>query len=516
MTTQRDMTAFLGIDAGTTSLKAALCDLEGRLLAIDRQEYQLETPAPSMVELDAEVYWQACAASVRNVIARSGVDSARIPALCISSQGETLIPVDSEGAPTRKAIVWLDNRAADQARSINSQFDIDTLYHTTGQPEVVPGWPACKILWIRNNEPHVFARTAMFLLLEDYLLHRLTGRFVTESGLQTSSLLLDIRNKRWWQPMLDYVGVTPNNLGELMDPGEIVGPLCPEAAEATGLSGSTLAVTGAMDQAVGAVGAGNFRPGIVTETTGGALAILATLDKPLFDPARRVPCHYHARKDTYCLLPWGQTAGMALKWFRDNFFYLETQVARDGGFDEYDLMTRMAEGVSRGCDGMTVLPHLEGAACPEFDPAARAVFYGATLKHTRGHFVRAIMESVGYMLKKNLSIAEELGVSVAEIRCMGGGARSPLWLRMKADILQKPVTPVECEESACLGAALIAAVATGSYTSLEEGAEHMVRLGATTEPEPDRGGVYRQGYDRYLELYERLAPMFGHQESLTS
>jgi len=503
-----ELAVFLGIDAGTTSLKAAIFDLGGQLLAIDRQEYQLVTPSPSRVELDAEVYWEACCRAVRNAISKSGLDAEGIKALAISSQGETLIPVDRVGTPTRNAIVWLDNRAVEEAHLIGRQFEVEQAYRTTGQPEAVPTWPACKILWIRRNELQVFARTARFLLLEDYLLYRLTGQFVTEYGLQTSSLMLDIQNKRWWEPMLDFIGVPPDRLGRLMEPGQVVGPISKKGAEATGLSTGTVAVTGAMDQALGAVGAGNIVPGIVTETTGGALAILVTLDKPRFDPQCRIPCHYHARRDTYCLLPWGQTAGMALRWFRDQFFHLETQVARDNGLDPYDLMTQMAELVPAGCDGLTVLPHLEGTACPEFNPAARAVFCGATLRHTKAHFVRAIMESVAYMLKKNLDIVEELGVTVDEVRSMGGGARSDLWLKIKADVLQKPVTAVEVEEAACLGAALTAAVATGFFADLEEGVSQMVCLRETIEPARDHREAYHDGYSRYLELYDRLAPMF--------
>jgi xylulokinase len=200
---------------------------------------------------------------------------------------------------------------------------------------------------------------------------------------------------------------------------------------------------------------------------------------------------------------------MALRWFRDQFFERETKAAREGGCDAYDLMATAAGQVPAGSEGLTVLPHLEGAACPEFNPAARAVFYGATLRHTRAHFVRAIMESVAFMLKANLDIVEELGVPVAEIRSIGGGARSPLWLQIKSDVLQKPVIPVAVEDAACLGAALLAATGTGTFSSLEEGTGQMVRLGYAIEPDPFQAGVYQHGYSQYLELYERLAPMFG-------
>ncbi len=502
------MTAFLGIDAGTTALKAALFDEDGRMLVIDRQEYQLITPSPNVVELDAAIYWDACCTAVRNTVAASGINPAEIASLCISSQGETLIPVDDEGYPVRRAIVWLDGRAVDEARLIGDAFDLETVYRKTGQPEVAPGWPACKILWIKHNEPDVFSRTAKFLLLEEYLLHRLTGQYVAEYSLQTSSMLLDIVEKVWWAPMLEFIGLSPDRLGRLMEPGQVLGPLTASGARATGLSATTVAVTGAMDQFVGAVGAGNIAPGVVTETTGGALAIVVTLDRLTYDPNGRVPLNYHALPDTYCLLPWAQTAGMALRWFRDRFYHLETRVALDSGLDPYDLMTRPAEDIPAGSDGLVVLPHLEGAFCPEFNPAARAVFFGATLGHTKAHFVRAVMESVAYMLKKNLDLVEQFGVDVDEVRSMGGGARSPLWLQIKADVLQKPVRTLEVEETACLGAALMGATATGHFAGVEEAVASMIRLDRTIEPGTENLAAYERGYSRYLELYERLAPMF--------
>jgi sugar (pentulose or hexulose) kinase len=502
------MSRFLAIDAGTTSMKAAIFDPEGSLLAVDREEYRLETPAPAVVELDAELYWAACCRAVRNVIEASGTPAGEVLSLCISSQGETLIPVNAAGEPLRKAIVWLDNRAVEEAKLIRKAFGEQAMFRVSGQPEVVPTWPACKILWIRHNEPQVFRQADKFLLLEDYLLHRLTGQFVTERALQVSSMLLDIVAKDWHRPMLDFIGIAPDRLGRLMEPGEVVGPTIGAGAAEAGLLAGTVATTGAMDQVIAALGSGNVAPGVVTDNTGGALAVIATLEGPLFDPLRRVPCHYHAMPDTYCLMPWSQTAGMALKWFRDAFYAGELGEARRSGVDPYDLMTREADQAPAGSDGLVVLPHLEGAACPEFNPAARGVFFGATLRHGRAHFVRALMEAVAYMLKRNIDLLRELEVPVREVRSTGGGARSELWLQIKADVLQLPVATVACEETACLGAAILGAVATGYYGNLEEAMAHMARLRGWIEPNPAVAEVYQGRYEQYVELYERLEPMF--------
>lgn len=499
---------FLGIDAGTTSMKAALFDGAGKMLAIDRQEYMLLTPSPAMVELDAEIYWSAFCQAVKNILARSNIPPEEVVSICISSQGETFIPVDTRGHPLRRAIVWLDNRAVEEAKLIADTFGQVEFFHKTGQPESTPNWPAPKVLWIKRNEPQVFINTHKFLLLEDYLIYRLTGQFVTECAQQTSTLFLDIQRKVWWREMFDLVGSSPEQFGRLLDPGVIVGPITKRGAEAIDLTEKTVVISGSMDQAIGAVGAGNISPGVVTESTGGALGIVATLLKPIFDPQRRIPCYIHSIKDTYCLLPWGQTAGMALKWFRDQFFGLEAQVAREKGLDPYEAMTSLAQHVAPGSDGLVVLPHLEGAFCPEFEPKATAVFFGATLRHTRAHFIRAIMESVAFMLRKNLDLLEALGIPITEVRSMGGGARSNLWLQIKADVLQKPVATVEVEESACLGAAILGAVATGYYPSLPEAVSHMVHFTATIMPNQQNEAIYQQRYLEYVELFDRLAPMF--------
>jgi xylulokinase len=263
-----------------------------------------------------------------------------------------------------------------------------------------------------------------------------------------------------------------------------------------------------MDQLLGAVGAGNIAAGVITEMTGGALAVVATTDRPRFDPLRRVPCHYHGRPDLYALLAWNQTAGMALKWFRDEFCAAEIEAAARAGRDVYDDLMAMAATAPAGCQGLIMLPHLEGAACPEFNPEAKGVFFGATLRHGRPHFIRSILEAVAYMLRQDVALVEELGATVQEIRSIGGGARSPLWSQIKADVLQRPITTLACEEVACLGAAMLAATAVGHFADLAEAVAAMVRVRRTFEPDPANAAVCETGYVRYLELYQRLAPMF--------
>jgi sugar (pentulose or hexulose) kinase len=503
------MQYLLGLDAGTTAMKAVLFDQAGQVLGRASQEYSLRTPAPDRVELEPERYWGACCQCTQRLLGETGVDPRHVLALAISSQGETLLVVDEAGQPLYPAIVWLDNRSQAEADEIRVRFGPKKVFDVTGQPEITPTWPATKIMWLRRHAPQIFEQAHKFLLLEDYLLFRLTGHFAADPCLLSSSLLFDIQRRDWWGEMLDFVGLVPERLPQVLESGRPVGELTPEAARHTGLWAGTLAATGGLDQALAALGAGNTRPGLVTESTGGALAIVATLDEPLFDPQGHIPCHYHALPDTYYLLPWGQTAGMALRWFRDVFGIEEQMAARQRDGDAYDLLVEAAAGVPPGSAGLVALPHLAGAACPEFNPAARGVWFGIGLHHTKGHFVRSILEAVAYMLRRNVELLAGLGIEVQEIRSLGGGARSPLWNQIKADVLGVPVVTVGGEEVACLGAAILAGTAVGLYRSPDEAAETLVRIKDRWRPDPVVKPAYDRGYDMYVRLYGSLEGLFG-------
>ncbi len=492
------MTLLLSVDAGTTSVKVAAFDLTGRMVASSLQEYGLQTPAQDWVELPADVYWQSAVAGVREVLAHPAVSAEAVVAVGVTSQGETIIPVSQGGQPLRNAIVWLDNRAGAEAEQVANDFDLDRFYQITGLPEIIPTWPACKALWLREHEPSTFAQVHKILLVEDYLLFRLSGRYVTEGGVCTSTGYFDIRTGRWWSEMLDYVGLSAEQLPELLQSGQVVGSLSAAAAGETGLARATAVVTGSMDQIAGAIGAGNIVPGIVSETTGTALVLAATVTEPLYDPQKRLPCYYHALPGSYLLLPYSQTAGMVFRWFRDQL----------GHGESYDQLVAMAAEVPPGSDGLIALPHLTGATSPHFNPQAKGVFYGITLHHTRAHFVRAILEAVAFMLRENVELLQELGVDIVELLSLGGAARSDLWLQIKADVTGLPLRTPDCEEATSLGVAILSAAAMSLYPSVEAACREMVSLGPQIEPNGDNRSIYAGSYERYLELYDALVPLF--------
>lgn len=490
-----ETTYFMALDAGTTSVKTALFDATGRQVACSVCEYDLEKPSPDIVEVDPELYWRAACDGVRKVLLDSAVPPKDIAAIGVTSQGETLIVLGSDGTPLRKAIVWLDNRAQDEAREIEARFGRREVYRVTGQQEVVPAWTAAKILWLRKHEPEVFKRTKKFLLVGDYLAYRLSGEFATDRALNPSTLYYDLVEDRWWTQMLDFIGVEPSQLPELCDSGASIG----KVNACIGLDKSAAVVVAPIDQVAAMVGAGNIETGMVTETTGSAMAVCATTDAPVYDPEMRLGLYRHAVAGRYALMAWVPTAGMALRWFRDNFCANES----------YDMLSELASQVPPGCDGLTLLPHFCGAFCPEANPAARGVFHGLSLSHGKAHFVRAIMESVAFMLKDNVSSFERTGLSVPAIHSLGGGAESPLWLQIKADVLGKPVATLSCGEATCLGAAMLASVATGLHSSLAEASKAMVSRRREFMPNGRDSAIHEDAYRRYLKLNKAIMPTFG-------
>jgi xylulokinase len=508
------MSLLIGLDVGTTSVKAGLFDASGQLLGTAAEEYRLSHPAPDRAELDPDVYWTATRAAIGKVLASPRADADAIAAVAVSSQGETVIAVDEQGRPLAPALVWLDNRAADEAEEIARHFDDAMVYAATGVPSVVPTWTACKILWWRRHEPEVFARARRFLLVEDLILHRLTGRFVTEGGIACTSLLYDIVERRWWEPMLEFVGIGAERLPELIAPGACVGTLAPAAADALGMPERALVVAAGMDQGAGAVGVGNVGPGIVSESSGGALTLQVSVDTHGRDLTRQTPVYVHSAPDKYLYCPVCPTGGMALTWFRNQFGADELARADREGADAYDLLTALAAPIAPGADGLTMLPHLMGAFSPEYEPEARGAFYGFTLHHGKGHFVRAVLEAVAFMLRRNLELLAGLETPALEIRSHGGGARSPLWNQIKADTCGVPVITLQGEDAATRGDAMLAGVAAGVYADLTEAISAMVSVSEHYVPDATAHHAYDAAYARYIQLFEALRPLYSSTRAM--
>ena len=467
---------YLGIDIGTTSMKAAVFDKNGNRLALRNIDYTLDTdPVTGFIEFDASKYVEMC----KSVVDELAVECGGIDALSIDTQGETIIFTDEGGQPLCPAIVWLDNRATAEADAIKAQFGSELVYNVTGQPEITAGWPASKVLWLKNNKPEIFAKVKKIFMLEDYILYNLSGNFVTEPTIQSSTIYYDVVNGKWWDKMLDFIGISAELLPEVKKSATVVG-------EYKGIK----VVSGMLDQIAGTLGAGVSDETRISEMTGTIMAICVMTDKmPPYNPDSIIPCHLHAVEGKYCLILWSSTAGMALKWFKNNF-------AENFSFRELD---ELAEKIAPGSDGLTMLPYFTGSTMPKYNPDARASFSGLNLSHTRAHFARAIMEAIAFTLKQNLEYVGE--DAIKEIRITGGGASSPLWSTIKSDVTGKVLKTLSESETACLGSALAAAVGIGDFASLKEAVDSVVKVKKVYEP---TGADYSSAYEAYCKLDKLL------------
>lgn len=324
-----------------------------------------------------------------------------------------MIALDKDGLPVRNAMVWLDSRAVREAKDVEESFGADTIYGVTGQNDVSAGYTASMILWLRNNEPETFRKTAKFLLVTDYIVYHLTGRYVSNKALCPSTLYYDFQNERWWNEMLDFISVREKHLPELLDSSIAAGKVnCSDL----GIPKDAVVCPAPIDQVTGALGAGNIQQGITSESTGTTLAICGVADVPVHDKHRRFCLFPHAVKGRFVAMLWAPSSSSILTWYRNNF-------CRDMSYAE---MMNEAEGVPAGSEGLIVLPHFEGINCPRKIADARGVFWGITLTRQRKHFIRAIMESVAYLLKDYISALEENGIGGNKVISLRDAVRSAI------------------------------------------------------------------------------------------
>lgn len=496
------MGIFLTFDIGTTAVKGCAFDERFRRVASVKQEYALETPREHFVEMDPQAYWRAVADGARRIIA-GGISPESILCVTFTTQGETLIPVDRTGEPLSSAIVWLDDRAQREAEQLAGVIDRETFYHTTGIPQLSAATPLAKLCWHVRQRRDLHEKVYKYLLLEDYLIFRMTGRFVTEQSLLSSTGYYDIVCRRYWPEALRACGVGEEKLPEVLPCAALAGGVTGEAAAQTGLMEGTPVIAGAMDQVCAALGAGNVRQGVLVENTGTCLAVTATADRPAFsaDGAVQVYTHFD---DRYLLLAYNPTAAVVLKWFKDAFLGEYAQ-ALPPGANLYDAMTAEAAKVPALAGGVTMIPHFSGRLFPDADPDMRGAFVGLGLGTTRAHCIRAILESVAYMLRQSVQALEALGVSVTEIRSVGGASVSDLWNRIKASITRLPTASMSESESTALGAAMLGALGLGMYPDAREISDRFIRPDREYAPAPGEASAYEWGFARFEEINRRLS-----------
>jgi xylulokinase len=473
------VTQLVGLDVGTTGVKALALSPEGDVLARAEESYELSTPHPGWAEQDPEDWWRA---AERALDALGGEPAA----IGLSGQMHGLVVLDDRDRVLRPAILWNDQRTEAECVEIEERVGLTRLIQLTGN-RALTGFTAPKLLWLRRHEPTTFAQVAHVLLPKDYVRLRLTGEHAIDVADASGTLLFDVARRRWSQEMLEALEVDPAWL--------------PRALESPEVSGETAAgipvAAGSGDQAAAALGVGVDRPGPVSVVLGTSGVVFAALPAFAADPQARVHAFCHAVPGGWHAMGVMLSAGGSLRWLRD-------VLGARGGYDE---LTAAAEEWPAGSEGLTFLPYLSGERTPHADPHARAAFAGLTLRHDRGALVRAVLEGVAYGLRDSLELLRELGVDPRDGRVSGGGARSELWLRILASVLGLPIRRTTADEGSAYGAALLGGVAAGVFRDVHEAVAICVRLLDPVDPDPQWVDAYEHGYRRFQLLYPALRPL---------
>lgn len=503
---------LLAADCGTTAIKVALFDTEGNKVVHHAEEYALIRPSAQRVEQKPEVYWDTFRTCLSRVLSDSAVDPDDIVAFAFDSSAETMVFMDENMEPLDNFYVWMDNRAEEEAVEINEHFSADEIGRHTGQCPIEPVFPATEVLWFKKNKPEKFERVSMMFMTDDYLLWRMCGKKVSHGSSWCTSYMWDINTRDWWPEMLAYLGVTADQLPEILETGTPIGHLLPEMADELGLSRDMLLVMGAQDQSAGAIGVGNVRPGTFSESTGGALMVCTTLEKSFYDENGNVPCNY-SDLGGY-MIQGGAKGGIVIKWLRDTLCEAEKDAEARGEGNAYDLMDKLAAETPAGAEGLFVLPFFGGGSNPTPDIYGRGVLYGMSLGHTRGHIVRAFLEATAVNIAMIVNYCEDLtGVKVTQVRSLGGGSLSPFWCQVKADVLNREVVTMRnTQDAACLGAAIIAGYGAGIYDSIADTALKFAEVDKVYTPNPENRAVY----DRLIKKYQLLIDAtHGYTEELS-
>ena len=473
---------YIGVDLGSTNLKAALYNKD--LVCVAQKGAPVEyIRQGEFIEFDAEKYFDDLTAILRDLMAEN---PGEVLEIAFTGQAESLVCIDAQGKTVHNAISWMDERSSEECEILDKQFSSRLCHRITGQQAVLPTWPATKILWLRRNKPEVFGKVATYMLLKDYIVYRLTDKKCADMSIATFSFYFDIYRKCYWAQMLEAIGITENQLPQLIEPCTVVGTLTEAAAAATGLSSKTCVNVGTLDHFAGMIGTGNTAPGGMTLSTGTTM-VLTAMTEGTPDPDCDLALHYGFKPDTYVMLPVMESGGVCLDWFRR------------ACMNNMDYDTLNAELLKAPESGLLFLPYLVGTNAPEFDREATGVFFGLRQEHTNIQMAKAVMEGVCFVLRKNCEDILSKGTKISSIVATGGGAKSPVWCQLQADITGLPVEVPAVTEAGCLGAAMIAAHSQGQYETLEAAAKDVKMVRAYT---PNPSPAIEEKYRKFCKLYE--------------
>ena len=490
---------FLGLDVGTSGVKAILVRPTGDVVATATTPLTLSTPRPGWAEQDPDAWWESSIAAIREVRSRRPNDA--VLAVGLSGQMHSSVFLDRNGDVIRPALLWCDGRTTPQCAKITRRAGGEELLRQWVSNPALEGFTLPKILWLRECEPEAYARLSCVLLAKDFVRHRLTGELATEPSDASGTLMFDPVRMRWSEEIIASVGISRQLLPTVGGSAEVLGRVHATAAKATGLAAGTPVVGGGADNACGAAGVGVVRPGDAVASWGTSGTLLAPTAAPLVDPGLRAHTFCHVVPETWYLMGVVLSAGGAFAWYRDQF-------ARDlsGSPDASMLLNEEASTVAAGSDGVVFLPYLQGERTPHRDAAARGAFLGLSLAHTRVHLTRAVLEGIAFALRDSLSLLQSLGLAPAELLLTGGGARSEFVRQLQADVYGMPVAVVNREEGPAYGAALLAAVGAGAYPDLASAARATIVRRVVDRPDPVRHRAYDDAYERFRRAFAAARP----------
>jgi xylulokinase len=482
-------------------------EASGKVVGSGSEEHKpFASPRPGWAEQDPRDWWRACGLAVHQALHSSNLRADEIACVGFSGQMHGAVLLDSHDEVVRSAIIWCDQRSEAQCNQLSDLFGRDALIRLTCNPPLT-NFTLTKLLWVRETEPQNWARVAHVMLPKDYVRFRLTGERATDVADASGTLLLDVTNRQWSAEVLSKSGIDRGLLPALYESSQVCGRVSAAGAEATGLRIGTPVVAGAGDQAAGAVGMGIARAGAVSATIGTSGVVFAATDRPALDPQGRLHTFCHAIPGRWHVMGVTQAAGLSLRWFRDRFG-VSSGVATNAERDPYDVLADEASAAPAGSEGAFWLPYLMGERTPHLDPNARAALVGLTASHTRTHIIRAVMEGVAYSLKDTFTIFNEMKIPVTSIRLGGGGARSPLWRQIQADVYAREVEVVAAEEGAAYGAAILAGVGVAAWNSVDEACDGVVRVAARIAPNHADSKTMQHSYRTYRKLYPALHKAF--------
>jgi xylulokinase len=496
--------SVLGIDVGTGGTRALIVDEKGRIVGTATEEHEpFASPKIGWAEQRPEDWWRAAGVAVRKALAQGNLRGDQIACIGFSGQMHGAVMLDSAGEVVRPALIWCDVRTEKQCRELNERIGAERLIQLTCNP-ALPNFTLTKLLWVRENEPENWKRVRSVMLPKDYVRFRLTGERAIDVADASGTLMLDVAKRRWSAEVLQAAEIDPSLVPAVFESPDVCGKVSATGAAATGLAAGTPVVAGAGDQAAGATGMGIVTPGAVSATIGTSGVVFAATDRPALDPRGRLHTFCHAVPGRWHVMGVTQAAGLSLRWFRDNFGSSATQSSGDS----YEKLTAEAATVASGADGLLWAPYLMGERTPHLDADARGALVGLTASHKRAHIVRAILEGVAFSLKDTFTIFEEMKVPVKSIRLGGGGARSPVWRQIQADVYDHEVEIVEAEEGAAYGAAILAGVGAKIWPSVDTACDSVVRVASRTQPNPANVEAMQKNYAAYRRIYPAMKSIF--------